>query len=354
MEVASRSIREVEFRQQLRGYNQDDVDEFLERVAAGIEVLQERLREATERAARAEQRLAEQRPAERPPPAPASAGGGSAGGPSATAGGRPAEVIDDDAVRRTLVLAQRTADMAVKEAKEEAAHLLAEAEDEVRRRRAEGERELRNDVARLTTSRAELAGQVAGLEDYLDSERRRVKESLGRALEWLEANLAKPAEVPMAVGLAETEAVPVADLDLTEALPSPPQGRPEQPAAGQVGHGEQSASQPSSGQPTAVPPRPAPPRPEGFSGQAGNQPGREAQPDRGPFGGPVGPRPGGAGPRSGQGPGQGSGQAEDGDDPAATQVLRLPPDESGGTLYDIEEAEADRSGSSGSGRSSGS
>ncbi|MGH9060729.1 MAG: DivIVA domain-containing protein, partial [Acidimicrobiales bacterium] len=74
MEVASRSIREVEFRQQLRGYNQDDVDEFLERVAAGIEVLQERLREATERAARAEQRLAEQRLAERPPPAPASAG----------------------------------------------------------------------------------------------------------------------------------------------------------------------------------------------------------------------------------------------------------------------------------------
>ncbi|MGH9065883.1 MAG: DivIVA domain-containing protein, partial [Acidimicrobiales bacterium] len=35
MEVASRTLREVEFRQQLRGYHQDDVDEFLERVAAG-------------------------------------------------------------------------------------------------------------------------------------------------------------------------------------------------------------------------------------------------------------------------------------------------------------------------------
>jgi DivIVA domain-containing protein len=53
MEIASRTLREVEFRQQLRGYHQDDVDEFLERVAAGIEVLQDRLREANERATRA-------------------------------------------------------------------------------------------------------------------------------------------------------------------------------------------------------------------------------------------------------------------------------------------------------------
>ncbi|MDP9388795.1 MAG: DivIVA domain-containing protein, partial [Actinomycetota bacterium] len=61
MEVSPQTIRDVEFREKLRGYHQDDVDEFLERVAAGVEILQDRLRQATERAVRAEQQSAEAR-----------------------------------------------------------------------------------------------------------------------------------------------------------------------------------------------------------------------------------------------------------------------------------------------------
>src|SRR4029079_1716146 len=88
MDVSAQTLREVEFREKLRGYHPDDVDEFLERVAAGIEYLQNRLRQATERAQRAEARAAE-----------------------STEG--------DDALKRTLVLAQRTAEMAVQEARQE-------------------------------------------------------------------------------------------------------------------------------------------------------------------------------------------------------------------------------------------
>ncbi|MDQ1442104.1 MAG: cell division initiation protein, partial [Acidimicrobiaceae bacterium] len=55
MDVSPKTLREVEFREKMRGYHPEDVDQFLERVAAGIEVLQDRLRQAIERAQRAEQ-----------------------------------------------------------------------------------------------------------------------------------------------------------------------------------------------------------------------------------------------------------------------------------------------------------
>lgn len=173
MEVGSRALREVEFRQQLRGYHQDDVDKFLEEVAAGIEVLQDQLRQANERAARAEAARRAVR-------------------------GQPAEDdLDEDSIRRTLVLAQRTAGLAVREAKDEARRLVGEAEarareliaaaeQSVERRLVEGRNELREEVARLTGARAELAGQVASLQDSLEDGRRRARESLERALALLD------------------------------------------------------------------------------------------------------------------------------------------------------------------------
>ena len=90
MDVSPKTLREVEFREKMRGYHPEDVDHFLEEVAAGLEVLQDRLRQAVERAQRAEAAAAEAE--------------GS-----------------DETLRKTLVLAQRTADMAVQEAREQAA-----------------------------------------------------------------------------------------------------------------------------------------------------------------------------------------------------------------------------------------
>src|SRR5207237_344690 len=59
MEITPRMIRDVVFRERLRGYDEDHVDEFLERVATGVEILQERLRQAAERAELAERRSSE-------------------------------------------------------------------------------------------------------------------------------------------------------------------------------------------------------------------------------------------------------------------------------------------------------
>jgi DivIVA domain-containing protein len=61
MSITPEALREVTFRwAPLRGYHPDDVDEFLERMAAGIEILAQRVREATEAAVRAEQASADE------------------------------------------------------------------------------------------------------------------------------------------------------------------------------------------------------------------------------------------------------------------------------------------------------
>jgi cell division initiation protein len=208
VDVSAQTIRQVEFREKLRGYHQDDVDEFLERVAAGIEILQERLRQATERAVRAEQ---------------------------AATGSRE----DDESLRRTLVLAQRTADLAVKEAKEQAARVIEEAEGEAsgmlaaageeRRRMAEeAEAQVRNDVARLEAARLQLEQDVDRLVRYLDEQRARVKAALAEASRGLDTALsAQPA--PAQAGEADLGQV-------HDGEPGPGYGAGTYDPSGQGGH----------------------------------------------------------------------------------------------------------------------
>jgi cell division initiation protein len=99
MAITPQELRDAEFRSApLRGYHQDDVDEFLERLAAGLEILGDRIREATERAVRAEQ----------------------AAGP---------ELPQDDVGMRTLLeQSQQSADQSLDAARENAGRLMQTAE----------------------------------------------------------------------------------------------------------------------------------------------------------------------------------------------------------------------------------
>src|SRR5437764_10627588 len=99
MDLSPKTLREVEFREKLRGYHPEDVDQFLERVAAGIEALQDKLRQTTERAVHAEELAA-------------------------------ATGETDDALRRTLILAQKTADAAIEEARSNASEIVSTAEQQ--------------------------------------------------------------------------------------------------------------------------------------------------------------------------------------------------------------------------------
>jgi len=166
MEVTPEAVREGKFREALRGYNRDDVDEFLERVASGIAVLQERLRQATDRATRAEAQAAE-------------------------AG----EL--DESLRRTLVLAQRTADLVVEEARREAAQLIedaqarhealtAEISEERERLRDDTQKAIRDEVSLLLESRERLAADIDALGQYYDRQRDWLRTSLADQLRVLD------------------------------------------------------------------------------------------------------------------------------------------------------------------------
>jgi DivIVA domain-containing protein len=100
MDVTPKAFRDVQFREKLRGgYHPEDVDEFLEQAALGVEVLLDRLQQATDRAQRAEQAASEAN-------------------------------SSDETLKRMLLLAQRTVDQAVKEANDDAERLLSKARAE--------------------------------------------------------------------------------------------------------------------------------------------------------------------------------------------------------------------------------
>jgi cell division initiation protein len=203
MDVSAQTLREVEFREKLRGYHPDDVDEFLERVAAGVEYLQDRLRQAIERAQRAESRAAE------------------------THDG-------DDALKRTLVLAQRTAEMAVQEARQEADRIatsaraeanaiVAQAEDMARRTIEETQGGIRAELTQLESARDHLRGDISALERHLDQERLRLRASLAEALDTVETTLAPAPPAPETAEVAiPPRRVPRVTLPpLDEPLPAP-------------------------------------------------------------------------------------------------------------------------------------
>src|SRR5918994_689021 len=172
MELTPQTLHAVEFREARRGgYNTRDVDDFLERVAVGVANLHDRLREIASRAEAAEARLLDAQhqmdELQRRPPAASS--------PIMAPAAPPAPSVNDadDTLRRTLVLAQRTADATIKEAKQEANRLLGEARDEAARTRAAAEDEARRgaDHARLSAEAEidELIGEREALKSDIDA-----------------------------------------------------------------------------------------------------------------------------------------------------------------------------------------
>ena len=184
MDLTTELLDNAAFREAKRGYNTQEVDEFIEQVKieygrhdALVRDARQRIEEAEARASDAERRAAE-------------------------AAERAASSSDaDDTLKRTLVLAQRTADAAVKEAEEiaaqtvssaqdQAARMLADAQEATARARAEAESEARRaqeearsrvlaELHDLESSRDEMRSDVDALERYLGEQRERVRFSAG-------------------------------------------------------------------------------------------------------------------------------------------------------------------------------
>ncbi len=236
-----RLLEQAEFTQSRKGYDQNQVDDFLDRAVAMAAKVETRLTQAIEQAkdpapglspvaagptpaeveAEIERRVAEQV------------------ANAATAPASPTEDESAEAVRRTIVLAQRTADAAIREAREDAAKLLAEAEAraaslqadtdaalasaqatltaEVDRERHEAHERLAAEIGELEGTREALRSDVTVLERHVEEQR----SQLGVAVGELQRLLDDPA------GLRVAPTPALLDPELPDFTPPAPEPEPE-------------------------------------------------------------------------------------------------------------------------------
>ena len=194
------TLRTVEFRLGLKGYNVDEVDEYLDKAAQEAEGLQEHLRQLNDRLRQASERIAQLEREKRS--APAAEGDESA--PVAAESS-----LSDETLQRTLILAQKFVDQTKRESEAEAAALIASAEETAQasiaaaeataaQLQAESNQRLREEVARLEATRTELATDVESMARHLDSERSRLRSTLSDLLVWVDENV-QPANSLMGV-----------------------------------------------------------------------------------------------------------------------------------------------------------
>ena len=135
MDITPRELRDVEIRESFRGYNRDDVNELLERAAATLDSVNERMQQMNERLTTVQSETGHTRETE-------------------------------DILHRTLLLAQRAADEAVGEATAKARQMLDDAEIQARRLVADAEADARR---RGETERRRLEEEVLDLAGRRDA-----------------------------------------------------------------------------------------------------------------------------------------------------------------------------------------
>jgi DivIVA domain-containing protein len=170
MPLTPQDVVNKQFGRELRGYNQAEVDEFLDVVE------QELVRLLTENAT-VQQQLA----ASKPPTVPSVP---TAGEPPTSAPIAPGE--PQEAALRTLLMAQRTADQAIAEARAEADALLAEAKARQSQIDSEINARTANAMAELEARRGELEARIEDLRAFEREYRLRLKAYLEGQLKELQ------------------------------------------------------------------------------------------------------------------------------------------------------------------------
>ena len=220
MDVTPQLIEQIEFSEKFRGYDPDQVDDFLERVGSSLSQLLVRNEELQRRLDEAERALQEA-------PAPAAA---------------PAAMTDDEEIEqatRTLMLAKRTAEAAISEARAEAAKLVADArtksdnatrdasteaerlvrdaqlqrEELIRKAKDDAEQEFagqrqhhQDEVDRLEAERRRLATDVEAIQARIDAHRSGLQATVQSLQQLLEDPHALAALPPLDVDTASVAA----------------------------------------------------------------------------------------------------------------------------------------------------
>lgn len=139
MALSAIDIEQKTFRVALRGYAEEEVDAFLDEIISTVRSLEQQLQDARARAADLESRVSDNRDSE-------------------------------DRITRTLVLAQKTADEVVREARFEAQQILSQARldaSEIEADQVNKKEQLGLEVTTLQNAVADLRSHVKGLTERL-------------------------------------------------------------------------------------------------------------------------------------------------------------------------------------------
>ncbi len=173
------TLRTVEFRLGLRGYDVDEVDDYLEKVAVEADALNEQLRQMTDRLRQAADRIALLESQKAAAPAVAEEAAAVAG----------VDAADTASLARTLEMAQRFVDQTKRESEAEAAKVVAAANEQARKLQAEAETRYKADLGRLEGLKTKLEGDVHSMARQLETERTRLRSSLSEMIQWIEDNV---------------------------------------------------------------------------------------------------------------------------------------------------------------------
>jgi cell division initiation protein len=168
-------LTDVKFTERRRGYDPEEVDNFLERVSGAVAQLQEKLRDVTARAEEADTRVADAQRAREA--AEAELARVMAGTPASTTAVAPDPEADAEKASKILLMAQRTADATIEDANETAQGTIAEATEKAKTLMADAEAEaqkLRTDAKReadrlVEERRTTVVREVRELEDLKTS-----------------------------------------------------------------------------------------------------------------------------------------------------------------------------------------
>ena len=198
-------VQQKTFGTALRGYDLDEVDDFLDEVVTTLAAYEQRLREAQERIAALESEVAERGDAEK-------------------------------AISRALLAAQRSADTIVAEAREEAERILAQARsqaDELALQRDRARQEAVEEIDRLREVVADLRERVRALAESVTGELAQMETAAVEALEVVGPGASDAVDVPSG---EETGEEPEPAPEISEVWSSPvevddPSAEPEETSA---------------------------------------------------------------------------------------------------------------------------
>jgi cell division initiation protein len=178
------AIDTVAFKIGVRGYNVDEVDDFLERLSGEVHQLKElvsqqrqQLRQAGERINQLDARpSADVASSASPAPAPAPAP-------------RHVSVSGAEQVTAMIVMAQQFIEQAQQEAETKAREMTTSAQERAREIVAEARSRAEDEVNRLNGLKQRLSEDVETLTRQLDTERKRLSGALAEFSRWVESSL---------------------------------------------------------------------------------------------------------------------------------------------------------------------